>query len=274
MKLIYSILALLAFTSSVYAQDSTATSDTAKKKKKAISISNHGITVGEETKNKDSVEKVVDLYFAMLDLGINYLDDKTNYNSAAVKDFLHVSPEMKNDNLFSLREGKSINVNVYPVMVKFRMLKTKHQKAYLSSGIGLQMYNFRFNRPITYINETVPMVVTDSIQFTKNKVGLTYLTVPLMITAKTKLAKGAWLVYGAGITAGYRIASWTKQVSEQRGKQKNPDQFNFNNFNSCVTAELGVEGYFRLYASYQLTSLHENILDQHPYCIGVRFMGI
>jgi hypothetical protein len=95
-----------------------------------------------------------------------------------------------------------------------------------------------------------------------------------MVTLKTKLSKDIWLVYGAGITAGYRIASWTKQVSAEKGKQKDHDQYNFNNFNSCVTAEVGLEGYFRLYASYQLTALHEDILDQHPYCIGVRFLGI
>jgi hypothetical protein len=165
-------------------------------------------------------------------------------------------------------------VNVYPILLKYRALKTDNQRIYFSAGLGLQMYNFRFNKPITYINETAPMVITDTLQFSKNKVGLTYLSAPLMLTLKTRLAKDIWAVYGAGITAGYRIASWTKQVSTELGKRHNHDQFNFNNFNSCITAELGLEGYFRLYASYQVTPLHEDILDQHPYCIGVRFLGI
>ena len=118
------------------------------------------------------------------------------------------------------------------------------------------------------------VVINDSVHFSKNKVALTYLSMPLMFNFKTKLAKKVWVVYGAGITAGYRIDSWTKQVSDEHGKEKNHDQFNFNNFNSCVTAEFGLEGYFRLYASYQLTALHEDVLDQHPYAIGVRFLGI
>ena len=273
MKLIYSIAVLLLISLNALAQDTAPETDTAKKGKKYISLGSGGIKMGNKG-DKDSSDKVWDVQIGMVDLGINYLQDKTNYNDPAVKNFLHVSDEMKNENLFSIREAKSINVNVYPFLLKYRPVKTANQRVYVSAGLGLQMYNFRFNKPITYINESTPMVVTDTFHFSKNKVGLTYLSIPLMLTMKTKLSKDIWLVYGAGITAGYRIASWTKQVSAEKGKQKDHDQYNFNNFNSCVTAELGLEGYFRLYASYQLTALHENILDQHPYCIGVRFLGI
>ena len=274
MKLIYSIAVLLFISAQALAQDADSTSDSTKKKNKyAVSVGTGGLKVGT-IKDSDSSDKVFDIQVGMLDLGINYLQDKTNYNDPAVKNFLNVSSEMQNENLFSLREAKSINVNIYPILLKYRPLKTERQRIYITAGLGLQMYNFRFNKPITYLNETTPMVIMDTLHFSKNKVGLTYLSVPLMFTLKTKLAKDAWLVYGAGITAGYRIASWTKQVSTELGKQKNQDQFNFNNFNSCVTAELGVEGYFRLYASYQLTPLHDNLLEQHPYCIGVRFLGI
>lgn len=263
----YSITALLLLISvSCFAQESAT--DSAKKKGHSVSIS-----MGSE-ETKDTSNKIFDLHIGMLDLGFNYLNDKTNYAAPAAQNFLNVNSELRNENLFSLSEGKSINVNVFPVMLKARVLKTKRQRVYITLGAGLQMYNFRFNKPITYLNETTPMVVMDTVLFTKNKVGLTYLSVPLMVTSKTKLAKDIWLVYGVGITAGYRIASWTKQVSGERGKQKNHDQFNFNNFNSCITGEIGVDGWVRLYASYQLTALHENALNQHPYAIGVRFVGI
>ena len=257
-------------------EDDSDKSDTAKKKNsKIISISNDGFTLtsGSDTIKKE--EKVFDVEFGMVDLGLNYISDKTDYNSAAARNFLGVNTELQNENLFSLREGKSVNVNVYPVMLKYRALKTKHQRIYISLGAGLQMYNFRFNKPVTYINETRPMVVlNDSLHFSKNKLGLTYLSFPLMVTAKTKVAKGATIVYGVGITGGYRIASWMKQVSTEIGKQKDHDAFNFNNFNSCVTAEFGLEGYFRLYASYQLTALHKDALQQYPYSIGFRLGGI
>jgi len=266
MKHIYGIAMLILLAISVSAQEKTE--DSTKKKGHTVAV-----TLGSE-ETKDTSEKIFDVHVGMLDLGFNYLDDKTNYNDPAVSNFLNVPNELKNENLFSLREGKSINVNIYPVMLKARILKTQRQRIYVTLGAGLQIYNFRFNKPISYVNETVPMVIMDTVAFTKNKVGITYLSVPLMITSKTKLAKDIWLVYGAGISAGYRIASWTKQISGERGKEKDHDQFNFNNFNSCITGEIGIDGWVRLYASYQLTALHKDALDQHPYAIGVRFSGI
>ncbi len=244
--------------------------DSTRKKGGTFAISIGG---GDEKKN-DTSRKIFDFSIGVFDLGFNYLNDRTDYSSAAAQNFLNVSNEMKNENLFSLREGKSINVNIYPVVLKARILNLKKQRIYVSAGAGLQIYNFRFNKSVNYINETVPMVIMDSIAFTKNKLGVTYLSIPLMVTSKTKLAKNAWLVYGVGITGGYRLASWTKQVSGERGKQKNHDAFNFNNFNTCVTGEIGVDGWFRLYASYQLTALHKEGLEQYPYSIGIRFMGI
>ena len=262
--------------------------DGAGRKRKSLSISNEGIKVedtDEATKgglyvnkdtisNKKRIEKPLDFTFAAVDIGINTLQDKTDYTSAAAQGFLNVPAGMKNDKLFSLQTGKSWNVNVWPVLFKARVLKTKMQKVYISSGIGLQMYNFRFTRDISYLNNTTPEVFLDSVNFSKNKLGLTYLSVPLMLTAKTKIAKKTWLVYGAGVTGGYRIGSLTKQVSSFRGKDKNRDAFNFNDFNACVTGEIGISGVMRIYATYQLTSLHESVLDQHPLCIGIRIGGV
>lgn len=273
MKIIYSILFLLAMSNNCIAQDKTKDST---KSKTYFSIGSGGIKFGKEkTKLKDTTDKPFEIQIGMLDLGFNYLQDKTNYTDPAVQNYLQVNQQLKNENLFSLREGKSINVNIYPILVKYRLLNTKKQRIYVAVGAGLQVYNFRFNKPVTYTNETVPMVVTnDSLHFTKNKLTVTYLSLPFMVNFKTKLHANAWLVYGFGITAGYRISSYTKQISEEKSKQKNHDSFNLNNFNSCVTAEIGVDGILRLFASYQLTALHDNILDQHPYTIGVRFLGI
>jgi len=168
-------------------------------------------------------------------------------------------------------------------MVKARLYKSAGQTITLASGIGLQLYNFRFTKPISYRADPTPGVVMDSISFSKNKLALNYLTVPLMINAKTKIAggkglgqnsSGYWLTYGIGISGGYLLNSWTKQISDERGKEKNHDPFNFRKTNLCVNGELGLDGYIRLYASYQLTSLHEGGLDQHPFSIGVRFLGI
>jgi hypothetical protein len=189
----------------------------------------------------------------------------------------------RNENLYSLRAGKSTNVNIYPVLLKARLLDTRGQRIYLSTGIGLQLYNFAFNKPLSYVNNTTPAVILDSVSFRKNKLKFNYLTVPLSLTFKTRLvrnfnsdiAKHLDLVYGFGISAGYRLDSWTKQISAERGKQKNHDAFNFRDYNLCLTGEFGLDNFIRLYATYQLTSLEKDGgLQQHPISVGIRFFGI
>ncbi|MBS1584989.1 MAG: hypothetical protein JSS82_05525 [Bacteroidetes bacterium] len=270
MKTIYCLLAVTMLFSAAHGQEK---SDTANHKKKSteLSFGPDGFTVGKA--DSPHVEQPFDVEIGVVDIGVNTLQDKTVYSNAATQNFLKVPGDQKNSDLFSLQNGKSINVNVWPVLVKWRPVKTEHQKLYFYSGVGLQMYNFRFTKDISYLNNTQPEVFMDTVSFGKNKLGFTYLSVPLGFTLKTKLAPKAWLVYGAGITGGYRLSSWTKQISGERGKQKNHDSFNFNDFNSCVTGEIGVEGYLRLYVSYQLTSLQKTALDQHPLCIGIRIGG-
>ncbi len=272
MKLIYCLLATILLTTTAIAQEKKDSTASDKKKGKNLTLGMDGIKITDNDTSKE--EKAFDVEVGVVDVGVNTLQDKTAYSNAATQSFLNVPNDQKNSNLFSLQNAKSINVNVWPVLLKWRPVKTEHQKVYLYSGLGLQMYNFRFTKDISYLNKTSPEVYMDSISFSKNKLGLTYLSVPLGFTLKTKLAPKAWLVYGAGITGGYRLSSWTKQISGERGKQKNHDSFNFNDFNSCVTGEIGVDGLIRLYVSYQLTSLQKTALDQHPLCIGIRIGGV
>jgi hypothetical protein len=271
MKLLYSLLAATLFSGAAIAQE---TEKTEKKENKSMSIVISPDEVSIEKCGDKKEEKAFEVEYMMFDFGVNSIHDKTDYTTPAARNFLKVEDNIKNEYLFSQRTAKAININIWPVMAKWRMAQGKNQKVYLSSGIGLQFYNFRFNKDISYVSEPNPAVITDSVQFSKNKLGITYLSVPLMATFKTRVSDKTWLVYGVGITGGYRLDSWTKQVSRERGKDKNHDKFNLADFNSCLTAEIGLSGYFRLYGSYQLTALHENSLDQHPFCIGIRLGGM
>jgi len=159
-------------------------------------------------------------------------------------------------------------------MTSYRLFKSAHEKLYLVSGLGLQLYNFRFDKPVQYVNTTQPAVTMSTANLTKDKLAFDYLMIPLELVSKTKVGNKTWLVYGGGITGGYRLNSWMKQKSDEFGKRKDHDSFNFSDFNSCVMGEIGLDGYFRLYATYQLTSLQSSALNQYPFCIGIRFMGI
>lgn len=263
-------------------------SDSSRKKRSSISIGTGGFHY--DNGKPDTVFHRFEVQYGMLDLGFNSLIDNTAYPAdplakpfTPLNAYLAVGPEYKNKDLFSLRQGKSINVNIYPLLVKAHLYRSKRQSITLASGIGLQLYNFRFTKPVTYVASPTTHVILDTVSFSKNKLAFNYLTVPLMLNGKTKLVdygnkfskngSGLWLVYGGGISVGYLLSSWTKQISDERGKDKNHDPFNFRKTNLCVNGEIGLDGYIRLYASYQLTSLHEDVLDQHPFSIGVRFLG-
>jgi hypothetical protein len=252
------------------------------KSSEAIVIKTDGIRYEKTTKGTKK-EKSIDVTFAAVDLGINTLQDNTNYLTAIAAAQLQVPAVQRNSSLFDLRTEKSMNVNIWPVMGKGRLLKTSRQKIYLSTGVGVQIYNFRYANGIDYVPNGPTLqgigsspITYDNTNFKKNKLVVTYLSVPLNLTFKTKMANKLWLVYGFGVTGGFRINSYTKQVSDLRGKQREHGNFNLNQFNSAVTAEFGLDNYFRLYASYQLTNMYNTTsgLDQHPFCIGLRFGGI
>jgi hypothetical protein len=248
--------------------------DTSKKNTSYLSLGSGGLKVSSKKIDSINESRKVKVHFLMFDLGINALHDQTNYGSPAAQQYLQVSGDKKNSNLFSLRQGKSINVNIWPVLLDFRLLKSRNQKISLYTGAGLQLYNFKFNKDISYLNETSPMVIEDSVKFSKNKLAFAYVSIPLMLNFKTRLAGKFWVTYGVGVIGGYCFDSWTKQISDERGKQKNHDQFNFQKFNLNLSGEIGINGYVRFYGTYQVTNMYQNALSQNPYCIGIRFFGI
>ncbi|MBS1772681.1 MAG: outer membrane beta-barrel protein [Bacteroidetes bacterium] len=246
------------------------------KLQKSISLGTDGIRV-ESGNTKVKADKAIDVTFCGVDLGFNAIQDNTNYTTALTSGGLFVPTSSANSGLFDLRTGKSINVNLWPILGKARILKTKNQKIYFSTGVGLQIYNFRYSNSLRYSDSGKSHISLDnSIKYEKNKLTINYLSVPINFTFKTKMANKLWLVYGVGITGGFRINSYTKLKSDQYGKQKDHADFDLNPFNSTVTAEFGLDNYFRLYASYQLTNMYQTKtgLDQHPFCIGLRFGGI
>lgn len=239
-----------------------------------IAVGSGGVRISNKKMDSLSRSKRFHVHFISLDLGINALNDRTDYSSPAAQQYLQVPEDQKNANLFSMRAAKSVNVNVWPVLFDYTLFKSKGQKILLYSGVGMQFYNFRFTRNISYLNNTNPMVIQDSVSFSKNKLAFAYISVPLALNFKTRMAKGFWLTYGFGVIGGYAFDTWTKQISDERGKQKNHDQFNFQRFNLNLSGEIGVDNYIRLYATYQVTNMYQNSLVQNPYCIGIRFLGI
>lgn len=251
--------------------------DTSQKSTTYISIGSGGIRVGDSKKDSTQSQKRFSINWGTLDLGLNMLNDQTVYSpqtTALMNNFSNIPAEKVNGDLFSLKNGRSWNVNIYPVLFNYKAVKQKNFAMNLYTGVGLQIYNFRFDKNISFQSDPDYKITMDNVAFTKNKMSVQYLTVPLMLNFNHRVDKKHWLTYGFGVSAGYRLSSWTKQVSGERGKVKNHSQFNFSDYNVNLNAEIGF-GDIRFYGTYQVSNLYKDASINHqPISFGIRFGGI
>lgn len=203
----------------------------------------------------------------IFDLGFANLRDQTAYGSAAANDYLHAgtgAPFTKSD--LALRTSKSSNVNIWLFMQKLNISKHVLNLKY---GLGVEMYNYRYENNITY-NKSPAYIFRDTLNFSKDKLYAGYVTVPLMLNINTAPDRRRGFSFSAGVSAGYKIESRNKQISDERGNQKIKGEFDLEPWRLAAIAELGL-GPVRLYGSYSLNTLHQSGLEQYPYAVGIRF---
>lgn len=221
---------------------------------------------------KNRANRNVSTNWWIMDLGFTNYRDQTNYTAAQAGGYfrtLRPADGPVNENSFKLNTGKSTNVNIWFFMQKVNVIK---HVVNLKYGLGLEMYNFRFDSRLSYRKDPNPYVYNDSISFSKNKLYAGYLTVPFMININTSPNNRRGFSISAGMSAGYLISSRNKQKSSERGKQKSPGDFNLEPFRVAAIGEVGL-GPIRLYGSYSLNKLHKDItrVEQFPYAFGIRF---
>jgi hypothetical protein len=205
----------------------------------------------------------------IVDLGFANLHDKTNYGSAEAATYLRtIRPGEKpfTEQDLALRRGKTSNVNLWIVMQRWSLVKGYLNLKY---GVGLEMFNYRYENNISY-NKNPAFIFRDTINFTKNKLYTSYLSVPFMLNVNTHPGRKKGLSLSAGVTAGYLIGSRNKQISGERGKVKTKGDFDLEPFRLAYVGELGIAS-IRLFGSYSMTPLHEHGLKQYPYSVGLRF---
>lgn len=208
----------------------------------------------------------------IMDLGFANLRDQTDYTSAQAGSFFKVlrpADGPVNQNSYKLISGKSSNVNIWFFMQKMNLVQ---HVVNLKYGLGLEMYNYRFDSRLSFRKDPLPYVFNDSIAFTKNKLFVEYLTIPFMLNINTTPDSRRGLSFSAGVSAGYLLNGRNKQISGERGKQKINGDFNFEPWRLATIAEIGL-GPVRLYGSYSLNRLQKDItrVEQYPYAVGIRF---
>jgi hypothetical protein len=217
-------------------------------------------------------QKTVSTNWLIFDLGFANYRDQTNYSYAQAGSYLKImrpGDPAVNEGSTTLNTGKSSNVNIWLFMQRASLSKNVLNLKY---GLGLEMYNFRYDSRISFRNAPAPMAFNDSISFTKNKLYAGYITVPLMININTKPSSHRGLIMSVGMSAGYLLASRNKRISGERGKQKYRGDLALDPWRLAAIGEIGL-GPVRLYGSYSINQLQKTYtrMEQYPYTIGIRF---
>jgi len=201
--------------------------------------------------------------WGIIDLGFANFTDKTNYAGAAAQ---AIAPG-GNEDLFSLRYGKSVDVNIWIFMQRRNLIE---HVVNLKYGVGLELNNYRYDEPVLY-DKSTNTFNKDTRHYRKNKLAADYLTVPMMLnfnfTPKNDNSKS--FGFSAGVSAGYLYSSRQKTITSEDGKQKIRDDFELNPFKISYIAELQL-GPVKLYGSLATKSMFKKGLDQTPYTFGVR----
>jgi hypothetical protein len=217
----------------------------------------------EIKKRKDSKKSNVSTNWLILDLGFSNVNDQTNYAAPATQAFF---PSGTKDQL-DLRNGRSINVNVWFFMQRVNLIK---HVVNLKYGLGVEMNNYSHEKSVRYNTEPTTNITIDNFKYTKNKLAADYLTVPVMLDFNFAPKRKKGYGFSAGVSAGYMYAARQKMKSEQNGKEKVRSDFNLEPWKLSAIGELNL-GAVRLYGSYALNNLHKNGLEQTPYNFGIRF---
>ena len=202
------------------------------------------------------------------DLGYaNYIDESPQMA------YLAIYPPSKywvNSSSLKLDNRKSSNFNIWIVQQKLNIYQHKINLKY---GVGFEMFNFRFEQPVSFRNEPGKTVFMDDVNFTKNKLFTKYLTVPVQLNFQPNPSSHKSFYASIGLSAGYLVDSRNKQISAERGKQKYDGTFELNNLRFATIGELGI-GVIRLYGSYGSINLfdkNESHFSFFPYALGLRF---
>jgi len=231
---------------------------------------------GDFKKTKISIErgpkklKPITTNWWIFDLGYANYVDKSPLMLYAAMPYNSLVPRFVTNTDLKLNNAKSSNVNIWIVQQKASLYKNIWNLKY---GVGIEMYNFRLEQPISFSNSAPNKMYFDNVNFSKNKLFVEYLTVPLQLNFQSNPDNNRSFYASLGVSAGYLLQSHTKQISQERGKQKVYGSFNLNNFKMATVGELGVGG-IRLYGSMSMTNLFDKkftSIDMAPFAVGIRF---
>ncbi|MFT4023583.1 MAG: outer membrane beta-barrel protein [Flavihumibacter sp.] len=198
-----------------------------------------------------------------VDLGFSNFSDKTNYSTLTSGYGAGTSAS-----LFDLRNGKSVNVNIWLVMQRLNLVKHVLNLKY---GLGLELNNYRFDSNVKFDHKPAAVYEDPNNNYSKNKLAADYLTVPLMLNVNLTPRKNPRRSFGfsAGIAGSYLYSSRHKFISNNAGKDKTKGNLGLNALKYAWVGEIKL-GPLSLYGNYSPESMFKDGLDHRPWAVGLR----
>lgn len=214
----------------------TTTTTTNGKTKKEAKFS---LTIGRdhmEGSKRDSLKAanankgrfVGGITFTRVDLGYARLIDNGSFTLSPENDFL------------DYRGGKTSMFSFDIVQMGYRF--NQNFKIYVAGGFDWT--HIRLNKDITIQpNQNELTYVNDDVAFSKNRFSSSYVHIPLNFELRTKENdKGKRFYFVAGPEVSFLLNGKVKQISDERGKEKFKDDYNFQALRYGATARFGYDG--------------------------------
>lgn len=219
-------------------------------------------------KSNNNFKQLETSWFAFDLALVNYLDETKYAENKSLSNPAIGEPLSKFK--MQLNNGKSTNINIWIVQQKYRL---KNPAFYLKYGLGLEMFNFRYEYGINFRkNESMFIYLSDE-SYEKNKLFTSYLSAPVQFGYDFKLKNDKILGVSGGLVTGYLFKSYNKQINRELGKEKYKSNFSLRDMRLAGIFEIRIDK-LKFFGTASL----QNMLDKmntnqslYPYSFGLRF---
>ena len=219
-------------------------------------------------KSNNNFKQLETSWFAFDIALVNYLDETKYAENKSLSNPAIGQPLSKFK--MQLNNSKSTNINIWVVQQKYRL---KNPAFYLKYGLGLEMFNFRYEYGINFRKNESMFIYLNDESYQKNKLFTSYLSAPVQLGYDFKLKNDKILGISGGLVTGYLFKSYNKQINRELGKEKYKSNFSLRDMRLAGVFEIRIDK-LKFFGTASL----QNILDKmntnqslYPYSFGLRF---
>ncbi len=197
----------------------------------------------DSTSNKSNTGRFVGgITFTRLDIGFSKLVDNGSFALSAP------------NQLLDYRASKTSNVSFDVIQLGYRF--NRNFKIYIAGGFDWTLIRLKNDITITRKSPTLAYT-TDPILYSKNRFSSSYLHIPLNFEFRTNESnKGKRFYVVVGPEVGFLLNGKVKQISDENGKQKFKDDYNFSQFRFGGTLRMGYNS-LGMFVKYYTTNMFE-----------------